>query len=279
MSCVEHQREDKQPLVKPSTVVAAGLAAALAAFFTSRFGVAGTVLGTALTAMIITAGSALFGFYLERAVAKARSSVPGVVRVRPPRGRSVLLGGLLAAVASFVVGIGTVTGVELSAGKSLSCWVWDECPTNDDGGGRGAASRGTTGTRPSILGGGQRTVAPTPQPGGVEDLRRSAAPREQEVTHSPHVPQGRPGRVKSEPRESPQENPAAPAQDGAPEQAPGGGRQTAQERTVATPSDGQAPKEEQPSTAPPRDPAQPSPSDNPPADRRPPSEQSVRPSP
>jgi hypothetical protein len=35
----------------------------------------------------------------------------------------ILLGGLLAAVASFAVGMATVTGVELSAGKSLSCWV------------------------------------------------------------------------------------------------------------------------------------------------------------
>jgi hypothetical protein len=59
MASVE-QREDKQPLIKPSAVVGAGLAATLAAFFTSRFGVAGTVLGTALTAMIITAGSAIF---------------------------------------------------------------------------------------------------------------------------------------------------------------------------------------------------------------------------
>jgi hypothetical protein len=53
--------------------VRAGLAATLAAFFTSRFGVAGTVVGTVLTAMIITAGSALFGVYLERAAAKARN--------------------------------------------------------------------------------------------------------------------------------------------------------------------------------------------------------------
>jgi hypothetical protein len=116
-------RRERQPAVKLTGVVAAGLAAALAAFFTSRFGITGTVLGTALTAMIITVGSTLSGFYLERAAAKARNSVPGVVRVRPPRRRSVLLGGLLAAVATFVVGIGVVTGVELGVGKSLSCWV------------------------------------------------------------------------------------------------------------------------------------------------------------
>jgi hypothetical protein len=67
------QREDRQPLVKLSAVVAAGLASALAAFFTSRFGVAGTVLDAALTAMIITAGSALFSFYMERVTARARN--------------------------------------------------------------------------------------------------------------------------------------------------------------------------------------------------------------
>jgi hypothetical protein len=50
MSSVEQQREDKQPLVKPSALVAA--------LFTSLYGISGTILGTALTAMIITVGSA-----------------------------------------------------------------------------------------------------------------------------------------------------------------------------------------------------------------------------
>src|SRR5215212_10115173 len=129
MSSVE--REEKQPLVKLSTVVATGLAAALEAFFTSRFGIAGTVVGTALMAMIITAASALISVYLERAATKARSVVPGVLRARPSR-RSVLLGTLLTMAASFLLGLGVVTSVELSVGKSLSCWVWNECPTNNN---------------------------------------------------------------------------------------------------------------------------------------------------
>jgi hypothetical protein len=178
------QREDRQPLVKPSTVVAAGLASALAAFFTSRFGVAGTVVGAALTAMIITAGSALFSLYIERAAARARN-VRGLTRVvvRPPRRAVLLGGGLLAAVASFVIGMGAVTAVELGVGKSLSCWVWNECPTNDDGaGGTGATTR----TRPSILGGTQKkNVGPTSQPGGVEQPQPTATPQNQEVTDSP----------------------------------------------------------------------------------------------
>jgi hypothetical protein len=236
-------------LVKPSAVMGAGLASAVAALFTSRFGVAGTVIGAALTTMIITAGSALFGLYVERAAARARGGIPGVVRVRPPRRRSILLGALLAAAASFVVGMGAVTGVELSVGKSLSCWVWNECSTKDDGG--GAASGGTTRTRPSILGGSPETAVPTPQPDGVEQPQQTASPRE--------TPQ----------------SPAAPAQDGGPHQAPSG-RQPAQERPGGTPPDEHAPKER--TSAASRDSEQPVPPDDPSADR-PPSEHPVQPSP
>ena len=53
------------PVVSVHQVVGAGLAAATAAFVTSRFGVAGTLLGAALTAMIITGGSAILKSYLE----------------------------------------------------------------------------------------------------------------------------------------------------------------------------------------------------------------------
>jgi hypothetical protein len=260
-------------------VAAAGLAASVAAFFTSRFGTTGTILGTALTAMIITTGSAVLGVYLERAAAKARSSVPGVIRVKPPR-RSILVGGLLvsllAAVASFVIGIGVVTSVELSVGKSLTCWVWHECPTKDVGA-RGMASRGNTGTHPSILGGGQRTAAPVPKPGGDEQPQQAATHHEREVAGSPHAPQGRlGGAVRAEHREALQKNPAvAPAQDARLHQA-SGGRQPAQERPGATPPDGQAPKV-QPSAVL-HDSDQPVSSDEP-AANQPPSEQPVRPSP
>jgi hypothetical protein len=271
---------ERQPAVKLTAVAAAGLAASVAAFFTSRFGITGTILGTALTAMIITVGSAVLGVYLERAAAKARSSVPGVVRVRSPRRRSVLLGGLLAAllaaIASFVIGIGVVTSVELSVGKSLTCWVWHECPTKDDGG-RGAASRGTTGTHPSILGGGQRTAAPVPKLGGVEQPQQAATHHEQEVAGSPHATQGRlGGAVRAEHREALQKNLAvAPAQDAKPHQA-SGSRQPAQERPGATPPDGQTPKEQPGAVL--HDSDQPVSSDGP-AANQPPSEQPVRPSP
>jgi hypothetical protein len=259
-------------LVKPSAVMGAGLASAVAALFTSRFGVAGTVIGAALTTMIITAGSALFGLYVERAAARARGGIPGVVRVRPPRRRSILLGALLAAAASFVVGMGAVTGVELGVGKSVSCWVWDECPAKDagGGGGGGAASGDAAQTRPSILVGGRKALAPVARPGGVGQPRQTSPPREQAVPDATSTPRGRPGGVVGP-------EPRSEARDGVPPQEPPGGRQPAQERSGVTPPDGQAPNE-QPSAAP-GGPEQPVPSDDRPADRPPSGEQPGRPSP
>ena len=59
--------------------MAAGLAATGAAFVTSRFGVAGTLLGAALTAMIITGGSAVLKAYIANATDKVRG---GATRLR-----------------------------------------------------------------------------------------------------------------------------------------------------------------------------------------------------
>ena len=62
--------------------MAAGLASTGAAFVTSRFGVAGTLLGAALTAMIITGGSALLKAYIENAAGRVRS---GATRLQERR--------------------------------------------------------------------------------------------------------------------------------------------------------------------------------------------------
>lgn len=63
-------------------IVAAGLAATCAAFVTSRFGVAGTLLGAGITAMIITGGSAVLKAYIENAAGRVRS---GATRLRERR--------------------------------------------------------------------------------------------------------------------------------------------------------------------------------------------------
>ncbi len=127
--------------------MSAGLAATGASFFTSRFGVAGTLLGAALTAMIITGGSAILGSYLEAVSGRVRrmptklrsqreqqkaggfgSTMPGrpdlrdnfVGRMRAAldwfrhlptlNRRSILVRGLLAAAVAFLICMGVVWG-------------------------------------------------------------------------------------------------------------------------------------------------------------------------
>lgn len=69
----------KTPVVSFSQIMAAGLASAGAAAATSRFGVAGTLVGAALTTMIITGGSAVLKSYLETIGGKLQN-VPDKLR-------------------------------------------------------------------------------------------------------------------------------------------------------------------------------------------------------
>ena len=147
--------------------MAAGFAAAAAAFVTSRFGVAGSLLGAALTAMIITGGSAILRAYLETVTGNVRK-VPRRFRARreqrkaeryaepetlqerpdlrdnfagrmraaldwfshlpPLTRRPILVKGLIAAAVAFVIGMGAVFVVERGIGNSLSCGLWANCP-------------------------------------------------------------------------------------------------------------------------------------------------------
>jgi hypothetical protein len=162
--------------------MAAGFAAAVAAFVTSRFGVAGTLLGAALTAMIITGGSAILKAHLETVTGNVRK-VPRKLRERrnrwragrsaepdtmperpdlrdnfagrmraafdwfshlpPLMRRSILVKGLIAAAVAFVIGMGAVYGVEKVIGNSLSCGIWAKCP---DGANPGIKLGGGDGT-------------------------------------------------------------------------------------------------------------------------------------
>ncbi len=184
--------QQKQTILDLPKVIAVGIASPVATILTSRFGVAGTLIGLALGAVILTALADFLKVYLARApatVAKVPDTVvkmPGGLRARlswrnilsrlraafarfsslPPasaRRRSILIGSIVAAGISFLVGLSVVTALELGVGKSLSCWVWDDCPTEsstDDG------RTSITSTLPSILGGGQSasSVAPKVQP-------------------------------------------------------------------------------------------------------------------
>jgi len=75
------QEKQQQKIVKPYTVMASGVAAMLAALFTSKLGVAGTLIGTALTAMTINLGSAVLTAQLEKASTRV-SALPTTVRDR-----------------------------------------------------------------------------------------------------------------------------------------------------------------------------------------------------
>lgn len=157
----------KQPSVSMSAVLGAGLASALAVVITSRFGVAGTLIGAAVTTMIITGGSVILKAYLESISGRVRRA-PGKMRERasrmkepwnmtrpdlpgrpdlrnnfmgrlraaldwfsnlsPLRRRSIIGATLVPALIAFLIGIGTITAAELGTGKSLSCGVWNKCP-------------------------------------------------------------------------------------------------------------------------------------------------------
>ncbi len=55
----------KEPIIQFTAVVAAGLASITAAIVTSGLGVTSTLIGAGLTAMIVTAGSAIYKAYLQ----------------------------------------------------------------------------------------------------------------------------------------------------------------------------------------------------------------------
>ena len=117
--------------MKPVAVLAAGLASATAAIIRPYFDfdAFGTVIGAALTSMVITAGSAIYTAFLQNATGTARS-LPRVVRMGAAlrqfaisprhRRRPVLFVGLLTGMIAFIVGIGGVSCAELASGKEPS---------------------------------------------------------------------------------------------------------------------------------------------------------------
>src|SRR5215216_915727 len=148
-------------------VLAVGLVSPAAAAITSRFGIAGTLLGLALSSVFITAGVDLLKVYLAR-VPGAVTTIPGGFRKksslrnlfegmkRPfskvaslphPRRRSFIVGSLLAAGVSCLVGLMLITLLEVGVGKNLSCWVWDECSTES----YSSSADGTTDAQTSSL--------------------------------------------------------------------------------------------------------------------------------
>ena len=175
-------------------VLAVGIVSPAAAAITSRFGIGGTLLGLVLSSVFVTAGVDLLKVYLAR-VPGAVTTIPGGFRKksslrnfferlkRPfskvaslprPRRRSLLKATLGAAALSCVVGLVLITLLEVGVGKSLSCWVWDDCSAAEASAAEGGTGSAQASTLPTILGGGQSTSSnDTPQAG-------SSSPQQQQ---------------------------------------------------------------------------------------------------
>jgi hypothetical protein len=251
--------------------MSAGLAATGASFVTSRFGVAGTLLGAALTAMIITGGSAILRAYLETLSGHVRgmpkklrsrreqqggATMPGrpdlrdnfAGRMRAALGwfsnlptlrrRSILMKGLLAAVVAFLLCMGLVWGTEKLIGNSLSCGLWAECPYGATPGVH-PMGYGGTGAGSSFSGGSMNTSGAGP----LDRIRQNSGNPfggDQPVVGNPGG--GAAPSASPEPAASPE-----PGGNGSASPAAGQGAQGADSGVSASPAAGQ--KKAAPSTA------------------------------
>jgi hypothetical protein len=173
-------------IVSGSSIIAAGLASALAAAVTSSAGWAGGLLGAALTTMIITGGSAILNAYLQSAKSRVQAAPGGIraaaQRVRPQgrrvdapsaeplkpedgliqrlgrslswfsrlpdyQRRSILKRGLIGAGVAFVIGLISITALEFGIGNSLSCGIWGNCPVTSAPGFNGGNAYTASGAR------------------------------------------------------------------------------------------------------------------------------------
>ena len=203
--------------VPPTQVLSAGLASTVAAFVTSRFGVAGTLLGAALTAMIITGGSAILGSYLESVPSKLRArrerrkagrhAVPDTLPERPDlrdnfmgrmragmgwfselpllTRRSILVKGFIGGAVAFMIGIGAVYAAETIIGNSLSCGLWSNCPKGATPGTHLGGEDGV-GASPTItLGRAKTNTTTTPQNVPQNRDQNTLKPRNSNVQQHP----------------------------------------------------------------------------------------------
>ncbi len=213
-------------------ILAVGIASPAATVVTSRFGVAGTLLGLALSAVIITAAVDILKVYLER-IPGAVTTIPGGLRKKGffrrvfertkipfykfaslprARRRSILIRSVVAAGVSILVGLIIITALEFGVGKSLSCWVWDECPKESPAEGSSRMARAST--LPSVLGGGQRAGSSSiPQEDSPSNLRRQPGVQQQPgVRQQPDSSLGTPQAPSQAPAADPSVQPQQPAQ-------------------------------------------------------------------
>ena len=210
--------QKNQSILDPAKILAGGIASPLAALLTSRFGIAGTMIGLALSAVIATTATDILKVYLARAPTKV-AKIPGGFQTRLSwrnmggglkaplswfrslpwsRRRSILISGVAAGAIAFLIGTSAVTALELGLSKSLSCWVWNECPTESSSSDKASS----TNTLPSILGGEQSASSNTAPQGNPVNPQQQPPPS---VQATPSQPQNAPGPKTPTPgqRESP----------------------------------------------------------------------------
>ncbi len=124
--------------LSPVQILASVLAATSAAFVSSYFGVAGTVIGTALFSLVATVGTTLYSHSLTRTsvrLRQARSTLPAdrlallrrhpreATDAEPGPGRLRWDHVVITAVVVFAGAAGVVTAVELATRKPLAAIV------------------------------------------------------------------------------------------------------------------------------------------------------------
>ncbi|MDT4913419.1 MAG: hypothetical protein QOC66_2547 [Pseudonocardiales bacterium] len=142
-------------------LIATALAAITATIAASYLGVSGTVIGAAVASVVSAVGNAVYGHSLRSTRERVRvrtvtgpprvapHASPDPVRVVTPRTKNVWRRIAIGSIASFVVVLAVVTGVEVVAGRPLSDLVRGD-------GGTGTSVFGDTGSQ------GTTTPAPTP---------------------------------------------------------------------------------------------------------------------
>jgi hypothetical protein len=163
--------DDRQPLLVWEQLVATAAGAALAAFLLSRLGVAGTIVGAAITPVIITVTNATLSPHIryarERAasvVAKPRKPRWRQVVARLPRGRR-LARALLTAAAAFAIVAAAITIAEALVGKPVNAW--------GNGGGTGLTF---TGGGPTTTTGVSTTPTGASTTPGLTQIRTNSQP-------------------------------------------------------------------------------------------------------
>ena len=111
------------------------------------------------------------------------------------RRRFILIRSVVAAGVSLLVGLIIITALEFGVGKSLSCWVWDECIKESSAERSGRTARAST--LPSVLGGGQRAGSSIPQEDSPSNLRQQPGVQQQPDS-LPGTPPQAPSRAPSQ---------------------------------------------------------------------------------